>query len=88
LVVDLIADEPELHDWKRKRIYPPDKDAYLKPYAMESVLRFKEKKISQLIGEIQEAFKNGTSTDPNAMAMAQQLTRLKIEINKQLNRIL
>ncbi|WP_421751996.1 DNA primase [Croceimicrobium sp.] len=88
LVVDLIADEPELHDWKRKRIYPPDKDAYLKPYAMESVLRFKEKKIGQLIGEIQEAFKNGTSTDPEALATAQQLTRLKIEINKRLNRIL
>lgn len=88
LVVDLIADEPELHDWKRKRIYPPDREAYLKDFTVESVLRFKEKKISQLIQEIQENFKNGTSTDPNALATAEQLRRLKVTINERLNRIL
>ncbi len=88
LVVDLIADEPELHDWKRKRIYPPDKEAYLRDFTLESVLRFKEKKIGQLIQTIQEDFKNGQNQDPEALATAQQLTKLKIEINKRLNRIL
>jgi DNA primase len=88
LVVDLIADEPELHDWKRKRIYPPDKIAYLKNFTMEAVLRFKEKKISGLIQVIQDNFKAGKSNNPDDLATAQQLTLLKIEINKQLNRIL
>ena len=88
LVVDLIADEPELHDWKRKRIYPPDKVAYLRDYTVESVLRFKEKKIGQLIRRIQEDFKNGSSSNPDDLQTAQQLTKLKIEINRRLNRIL
>ncbi len=88
LVVDLISDEPELHDWKRKRIYPPDKDAYLRNYTIESVLRFKEKKTGKLIAQIQDDLKSGKNLNPDALATAQQLTKLKIEINKRLNRIL
>jgi DNA primase len=88
LVVDLISDEPELHDWKRKRIYPPDKDAYLRNYTIESVLRFKEKKTGKLIAKIQDDLKSGKNLNPDALATAQQLTKLKIEINKRLNRIL
>ncbi|MCR9155010.1 MAG: DNA primase [Bacteroidetes bacterium] len=88
MVVDLIADEPELHDWKRKKIYPPNREAHLRDFTMETVLRFKEKKTGQLIAEIQKEFKNGTSTNPQALAMAKDLTELKIKINKRLNRIL
>lgn len=88
LVVDLIADEPELHDWKRKRIYPPEKDAYLQKFTEEAVLRFKEKKVRQLIQKIQEDFKNGTTKNSNDLEVAQQLTKLKIEIDRRLNRIL
>lgn len=88
LVVDLIADEPELHDWQRKRIFPPDRDAYLRNYTMECVLRFKEKKISLLIAKIQEKFKSGAKTEPEDLEVAQQLTSLKVKINQRLNRIL
>lgn len=88
MVVDLITDEPQLHDWKRKRIYPPDKTAYLRNFTMESLLRFKEKKIGQLIQQIQDGFKNGQELESNALETAQQLTLLKVEINKRLNRIL
>lgn len=88
LVVDLIADEPELHDWKRKRIYPPDREAHLRDFTIESVLRFKEKKIGLLIQDIQESFKNGTNADPNALAQAENLRQLKVKINERLKRIL
>lgn len=88
MVVDLITDEPALHDWKRKKIYPPDRNAYLRDFTMESVLRFKEKKIGQLIAKIQDDFKTGKNRDLENLETAQQLTKLKIEINQRLNRIL
>lgn len=88
LVVDLIAEEPELHDWRRKRIYPPDKQTYLKRFTEEAVLRFKEKKIAQLISESQEKLKQGNRLTEDEMSTIKQLTQLRVEINKRLNRIL
>lgn len=88
LVVDLIAEEPELHDWRRKRIYPPDKETYLKRFTEEAVLRLKEKKISQLIRESQEKLKLGESLSEDELSTIKQLTLLRVEINKRLNRIL
>ncbi len=88
VVVDLIAEEPELHDWRRKRIYPPDKVTYLKRFTEEAVLRFKEKKISQLISESQEQLKQGQALTEDQLRTIQQLTQLKVEINRRLNRIL
>lgn len=88
LVVDLISEEPELHDWRRKRIYPPDKETYLKRFTEEAVLRFKEKKIAQLISESQEKLKQGNSLSEDELSTIKQLTQLRVEINKRLNRIL
>lgn len=88
LVVDLIAEEPELHDWRRKRIYPPDKESYLKRFTEEALLRFKEKKISKLIQESQDRLKEGDSLTEDELKTIQQLTSLKVEINRRLNRIL
>jgi DNA primase len=87
-VVDLISEEPVLHDWKRKRIFPPEPDAHLRQFTMEAVLRFKEKKISSLIKAIQDKLKSGEKIQISDLETAKNLNTLRVEIDKKLNRIL
>src|SRR5690606_11173363 len=86
-VVDLISEKYELHNWKSRKIFLPEKDAFVQTYATECVLRFKEKKIGKLIREIQELIR---PDDPERDARIQtlsNLTILKAKINKALNRV-
>jgi DNA primase len=87
-VVDLISEEPVLHDWKRKRIFPPEPDAHLRQFTMEAVLRFKEKKISSLIKAIQDKLKSGEKIQISDLETVKNLNTLRVEIDKKLNRIL
>lgn len=86
-VVDLVSEKHELHNWKSRSILLPDKEAFVESYTQEAVLRFKEKKTSQLISKIQ-----GEMADQSGDAMAQlkvlaQLNQLRVKINKRLKRI-
>jgi DNA primase len=87
-VVDLISEEPVLHDWKRKRIFPPEPDAHLRQFTLEAVLRFKEKKISSLIKGIQSKLGSGEKIQISDLETARNLNILRVEIDKKLNRIL
>jgi len=87
-VVDLISEEPALHDWKRKKIFPPEPDAHLREFTMEAVLRFKEKKISSLIKGVQKKLQSGEKVDLSDLETVKNLTMLRVEINKKLNRII
>lgn len=87
-VVDLIADQPELHDWKRKSIYLPGKEAFVATFAAESILRFKEKKISKMILDLQkEKGEQDSATLQETMQTLIKLTQLKTNINKVLRRV-
>lgn len=86
-VVNLISDKYELHNWKSRSITLPEKDAFVEVYTQEAVLRFKEKKTSQLIAQIQSKLSDG-SDDPNSqLKVLVQLNELRVKINKKLKRI-
>ena len=86
-VVNLISDKYELHNWKSRSISLPEKDAFVEVYTQEAVLRFKEKKTSQLISEIQNKLSEG-SDDPNSqLKVLVQLNALRVKINQKLKRI-
>lgn len=87
LVVDLLDDGPDLHDWRRKRIYPPAKDSGLKSFTEEAVLRYKEKRILQLLTEFQERLKKGEELSEEERESYKQLIYLRVEINQRLKRI-
>lgn len=90
-VVSLVSDQHQLHDWKRKNIHPPDKEVYLKEFTVQSVLRYKEKRTSELIGEIQDKLKAASEPDEEYHArikMIQRLTELRRVLNSKLNRVL
>lgn len=87
-VVDLISEEPALHDWKRKKIFPPEPDAHLRIFTIEAVLRFKEKKIASLIKGVQKKLQSGEKVDMSDLETVKNLTLLRVEINKKLKRIL
>jgi len=87
-VVDLISEEPALHDWRRKKIYPPEPDAHLRDFTLEAVLRFKEKKIAGLIKGVQKKLSDGEKVEISDLETVKNLTLLRVEINKKLKRIL
>lgn len=87
-VVDLISEEPALHDWRRKKIYPPEPDDHLRDFTLEAVLRFKEKKIASLIKGVQKKLKDGEKVEISDLETVKNLTLLRVEINKKLKRIL
>lgn len=89
IVVDLITQDHELHNWATKSIHPSDPEASLARFTEEALLRLKEKKISGLIAQLQQelAQQEQSEKPPEALQTLQRLTRLRIEINKELHRI-
>jgi DNA primase len=87
-VVDLISEEPALHDWNRKKIFPPAPDEHLRQFTIEAVLRFKEKKISSLIKGVQSKLESGEKIQISDLETVKNLNTLRVEIDKKLNRIL
>jgi DNA primase len=90
-VVSLVSEKHHLHDWKRKNIHPPDKEDYLKDFTVQSVLRYKEKRTSEMIGEIQDKLKTTSAPDDeyhDRIKKIQRLTELRRLLNSKLNRVL
>jgi DNA primase len=86
-VVDLIADEPGLHKWEKKNIYPPAQDAFVPRHTQESILRFKEKKISQIIAKLETELKAQNEPQREDIETLIRLNKLRVEINHRLNRV-
>ncbi|HAD95958.1 MAG TPA: DNA primase [Cryomorphaceae bacterium] len=87
-VVDLVSEKYELHNWQSRKIFLPEKDAFIPQYTRQSVLRFKEKKISLLITDVQQKFhKEESESRENQLQMLTRLTQLRIKINKELGRV-
>lgn len=88
LVVDLISEDEPLHDWSKKKIFPPTGDYFVQRFTTESVLRYKEKKISQLIQSIQKKFKTEPeANNQEALEMLVRLNKLRVKIDQTLNRV-
>lgn len=86
-VVDLVTEKYELHNWESRKIHPPEKDAFIKTYTEQSVLRFKEKKIGHMITGFQSQLKSKEQSSTEALEAIDRLTKLKILINKELKRV-
>lgn len=91
LVADLVTEKHQIHNWNKMRIFVPEQDAFIRSYAMQCVLRYREKRISDLIQEIQLSLKHNTQGfeyfEKKAISL-KKLTNLKKEINQELNRII
>lgn len=90
-VVSLVSDKHHLHDWSRKNIQLPSEEHFLRTFTIESVLRYKEKRTCDLIAEIQENLRADkvTGSDYEArLKRLQILDKVRIQLNKKLNRVL
>lgn len=90
VVVDLVTEKHELHDWKRQKVYLPEKTAFVKNYTIQSVLRYKEKRISDLIRQIQTDLKNADNVAEELVRKIEtfnKLNALRAQIDKELNRV-
>ncbi len=86
-VVDLVTEKYELHNWSSQKIFLPEKEGFVFQFTEEALLRFKEKRISQLIKKIELKLKSGTENWQDEMETLNRLNQLKIQINKELNRV-
>lgn len=90
VVVDLVTEKHELHDWKRQKVYLPEKTAFVKSYTIQAVLRYKEKRISDLIRQIQTDLKNADNVAEELVRKIEtfnKLNELRAQIDKELNRV-
>ncbi len=90
VIVDLVTEKYELHDWKRKKILLPEKDYFVRNFALDTVLRYREKRVMDIIKEIQLKLKN--AEDPGKELTSQietlnKLNQLRVTLNAKLNRI-
>ena len=86
-VVDLISEKHELHNWKSRSILLPDKEAFVEDYTQEAVLRFKERKTTQLISDIQNKLLDQKEDSDSHLKVLAQLNQLRVKINRKLKRI-
>ena len=86
-VVDLISEKYELHNWRSRKILLPEKDAFVPEYTQQAVLRFKEKKTSQLIKNIQTKLQGSPKNINEQLEMLSKLNQLRVKINQELKRI-
>ena len=90
VIVDLVTEKYELHDWKRKKIILPDSDYFVRSFALDTVLRYREKRVLDIIKDIQLKLKN--AEDPGKELTDQietlnRLNQLRVTLNAKLNRI-
>ncbi len=90
VIVDLVTEQHELHDWKRKKIILPDSDYFVRVYTIDTVLRYREKRVNELISSIQLTIND---IDPNSQERVSKLEtviklgKLRQTLNAKLNRI-
>ncbi len=90
-VADLVTEKHQLHNWKSRKIYLPEDDEFVQDFTVQSVLRYKEKRISEIIGGMRsDLLKNRPENQElvRKMEAVNRLTKLRNEINKELNRVL
>jgi len=87
VVVDLMTEKYELHNWQSQKIFLPEKDSFVPQFTEDALLRYKEKRISQLIKKIELKLKTGADNWQKEMETLNRLNQLKNQINKELNRV-
>lgn len=90
-VADLVTEKYHLHNWRLRKVFLPEKDYFVRSFTIEAVLRYREKRIADLIGEIQTKVKQGGLEENEMRQQLESLGRLnvlRIEINQDLNRVL
>lgn len=84
---DLITEKYQLHNWRSRNIYLPSKTAFVPAFARETLLRYKEKKIREIIAKEQKKLKNEEAPHRQIMEGIARLTILKNKIDAELNRV-
>lgn len=90
-VADLVTQKYHLHDWGKRKVFLPEEDYFVRNYTIQAVLRYREKRIGDLIKGIQDKVKAGQVTGDEMFKKLESLSRLnglRIEINQVLNRVL
>jgi DNA primase len=76
LVIDLTDERHRLSNWESKGIYPKSELQTLERNARESVLRFKEKMLHQLIEERKEKLQDGGMSEEDVADLFREINQL------------
>ena len=86
-VVNLLSEKYFLHNWESKKIYPQKSNDNIEEATRQSVFRFKQKRIVDLLEDIHANLKELDEYHPNReekLQMIMRLTELKNKIRKEL----
>ena len=85
LLADLLTKRYKLSDWSRKNIYPPTIEEKLERHTRETVLRYKEVFLKDLIKQKQEGLKN--ESNPSDLSELMNLIQTHKKVLKFLNQV-
>lgn len=90
LIVTLITEKHELHDWRRKKITLPENNYFVRSYTLQAVLRYREKRVQDIIKDIQMKLKHSDNPGQELTSQIEtlnKLNKLRVQINSELNRV-
>tara|TARA_B100000767_G_C19768545_1_gene538804 strand:+ start:1805 stop:3733 length:1929 start_codon:yes stop_codon:yes gene_type:complete len=90
IVAELLVDKYVLADWKKKNIHIPKREEKLSNHVLESVFRFKEIKLKEMISEKQSILGKTTNEKERLVQLKDfnDLIAIRNSLFKKLNRIL
>lgn len=83
----LVSQPYHLHNWRSRNIYIPPDNAFVPAFAREAMLRFKEKKVAQIIQVEQQKLAKAEGDSQTIMETIWRLVQLKNKIDQALNRV-
>ena len=89
IIAELVVDNYELANWERKNIYIPDSQHKLSDHVCESVFRFKEIKLKEMIVRKQLILDQTQDENDRAEKLKEfnELISIKNSLHKKLNRV-
>jgi DNA primase len=89
IIAELVVDNYELANWERKNIYIPDSQHKLSDHVCESVFRFKEIKLKEMIARKQLILDQTQDENDRAEKLKEfnELISIKNSLHKKLNRV-
>ena len=90
IVAELLVDKYVLADWEKKNIHIPKREDKLSNHVLESVFRFKEIKLREMISEKQSILDKTTNEKERLIQLKgfNDLIAIRNSLFKKLNRIL
>ena len=87
-VINLITEKERLSDWERKGVFVTPREMQLPEHAIQALLHYQERRLHQVLEQLGEQIKaEDAEVRQEALQKHMEAIRLRMDINKVLNRV-